>query len=337
MRAGLPFALLVLTLSSVAAGQADVQRVVLLRPGEDDAVLVDAFHRVEAELRIHRFETEVVEADPGAEPSAVLGQVAEAEKALASIGFVRHAGKTSVEVWLVDRVSGKTTMRRLEVGKSRDAANVLAIRTVDLLRMSLSEYDPEEPPPPDVVGVERRPLPEAVQKLATPETSFRLRVEAMSVYDGPAFGFAYGPALGIHHVSAPLEFGVMLAGPLLGGEVETSLGTASVWQELGWLEARLAAVERARFRLQFSAGGGVHLMQARGQANPPLLSRSDSVVSAIGALGLHAELGVSRSVGFAASVRALGLFPPLGVAVLSEREELGIPLFVASLGVTVGW
>lgn len=337
MRAGWPFALVFLAVTSAAEGAEAVQRVVILEPRDDDAVLVDAFHRVEAELHIHHFETEVVDEDAGTAPSDVLGQVAEASGALASIGFVRHAGKTSVEVWLVDRVSGKTTMRRLEVGKSPDAANVLAIRTVDLLRMSLGEYDPEEPPPPDVVNVERRPLPPAVQELATPETSYRLRIEAMSLFDGREFGFAFGPALGIHYVSAPIELGVMLAGPLIGAELETSLGSASVWQELGWLEVRLTPLERARFRLAFSAGAGVHLMQARGQANPPLVSESDAVVSALGALGAHAELGVSRTVAFAASLRALGLLPPPGVAVLSEREKLGVPLLVASLGVTVGW
>jgi hypothetical protein len=337
MRTGLPFALVVLALTSKLEASADAQRVVLLKPADDDAVLVDAFHRVEAELRIHDFETAVVTAEPGAAPSEQLGAAAEAAQALASIGFVRRAGKTSVDVWLVDRVSGKTTMRRLEVGKSGDAANVLAIRTVDLLRMSLSEYDPEAPPPADVVGVERRPLPKAVATLAAPEPSFRLRVEAMGVFDGPAFGFAYGPALGIHHVSAPLEIGLMLAGPLVGADVQTSLGSASVWQELGWLEAKLRVFDERRFVAALSLGAGVHLMQARGQADPPLLSQSDNVWSGLGALGLHGELGLSRNVGLAAAVRALALLPALGVAVADEREELGVPLVVASLGVSVGW
>src|SRR5688572_11285544 len=98
MRAGLPFALVVLALASTAAGAGDVQRVVLLRPGDDDPVLIDAFHRVEAELKIHHFETQVVAADPGASPSELLGEVAEASGALASIGFVRRAGKTSIDV-----------------------------------------------------------------------------------------------------------------------------------------------------------------------------------------------------------------------------------------------
>jgi hypothetical protein len=336
MRTGLPFVLLALALTSTAAAS-DGKRVVLVWPPGDDPVLADAFHRVEAELRIHHFDAEVVALDTGTEPSEALGAVAEKSDALASIAFVRHAGKTSVEVWLVDRVNGKTTMRRLEVGQSRDAANVLAIRTVDLLRMSLSEYDPEEPPPADVVGVERDPLPAAVKELAEPETSFRLRVEAMSLFDGPGFGFAYGPGLGIHYVSAPLEIGLMLAGPLIGAEVETSLGSASVWQELGWLEARLRLLEQSRFELGSSAGAGVHLMQARGQANSPLISRSDSVWSSLGALGLHGELGLSRTVALAASARAIFLLPALGVAVAGEREELGVPLFVASLGVVVGW
>jgi hypothetical protein len=337
MRAGLPFALLALCLTATAWASGANPRVVLMRPSTDDPVLNDAFNRVEAELRIHDFQTLTVPTETGKPPAEALGRVAEESGALASIGFVRQADTTSVEIWLVDRVSGKTTMRKLEVKKSGDAASVLAIRTVDLLRMSLSEYDAETPPPPDVVGVERRPLPEAVTTLTTEETRVRLRVEAMGVYDGAAFGFAYGPALGLHFVSAPLEIGLMLAGPLIGAELETELGSASVWQELGWLDVRVAVYERNDSRLSLSAGAGVHLMQARGQARAPLVSLSDSVWSSLGALGAHGELGLSRSVALAASVRAVALLPELGVAVATERETLGQPLVLASLGVTVGW
>jgi hypothetical protein len=129
----------------------------------------------------------------------------------------------------------------------------------------------------------------------------------------------------------------VLAGPLLGAEVETSLGEASVWQQLGWLEARLRVLDRRRFVVALSAGAGAHWLQARGQASPPLLSQSDDVWSALGTLGAHGDLSLSRSVGLSASLRAVALLPPAGVAVASERAELGVPMLVASLGVAVGW
>ncbi|HEX3594105.1 MAG TPA: hypothetical protein VHU80_03355, partial [Polyangiaceae bacterium] len=45
----------------LSASLATAERVVLVRPPSVDATLVDAWHRLEAELRIHRFDTDVVD------------------------------------------------------------------------------------------------------------------------------------------------------------------------------------------------------------------------------------------------------------------------------------
>src|SRR5689334_22652089 len=97
----------------VPAFAAQAQRVAVVRPGSDDPLLLDAFNRLRAELHLHKFETAEVEPEDAGEDPDALALAAQSTDALASIAFVRHGGKRSVEVWLADRVSGKITMRTL--------------------------------------------------------------------------------------------------------------------------------------------------------------------------------------------------------------------------------
>ena len=106
------------------------QRVVLVPPVADDAILNDAFNRLRAELNIHRFDVQVVDAPLGPEPTEALTRIAQEADALASIALLHREGQAIVQIWLVDRVSGKATMRALQVDPGGDAANLLAIRAV---------------------------------------------------------------------------------------------------------------------------------------------------------------------------------------------------------------
>src|SRR6266498_583506 len=168
------------------------QRVVLLRPADVDAVLVEAFNRLHAELRLQHFEVTIVDANVEARSPDALEEAAKRADALATISFVRHGSKTKVDVWLADRVSGKTTIRTIEPPGGTDVPNVLAIRAVDLLRTSLREFG-GEPPPPDVVGVVATPPPDSVRALvAPPRPTWEIRAEGILLWDGPSFGAALG-------------------------------------------------------------------------------------------------------------------------------------------------
>jgi hypothetical protein len=228
-------------------------------------------------------------------------------------------------------------MRRLEVGRTSDAASLLSIRAVDLLRASLLEAEPGRQPPPDVVGVDRKPMPKAVRALAAPRRSqYALRVEGMALFDGAGLGFAFGPGLGFHRSFGPFELGLMLAGPLMGTRFETERGTASARQELAWLDAKLSLYEAAPLEAGLDLGLGAHLLQAEGQAEPPLRSRSDGVWGLLGSLGAHARLDLTAATALGLSVRALGVLPRQGIALSSDRVELSQPLLSASAGVIVG-
>lgn len=320
-----------------AATPARAERVAVIRPDETDAVLMDAFNRLRAELEIHHFEAQVVDAKPADVTPEMLERTAQEIDAIASIALVHHGSSTSVDVWLVDRLSGKTTMRRLDVGQTRDASSVLAIRAVDLLRASLEEFEPGEKPPPEVVGVDRRPTPAAVQTLtAPPSPTTSLQVDGVAMFTGPGLGFCFGPSLALHQIWDRFELGLVFAGPLLGTSYEGNLGNASSRQEAGWVQARYMVWRAAPFELGFDGGVGMHFLQAEGQPKPPAVSDSSSVHGFMGTLSTHMRLSLSASTAIGLSLRAMALLPRQGVAVLDEEALLLQPLLSASLGAIVG-
>jgi hypothetical protein len=331
---------------------AHAQRVALVRPAANDPVLVDAFNRLRAELHIHHFDEQVVatEADgvtttePPSLPFQELARIAQRTEALAAIAFVRDIDKTSVDVWLLDRISGKATMRTLEIEPTQDAASILAIRAVDLLRASLREFRAGERPPNDVAGVDRRPVPPAIEAFAyvpPSRSTFALEVDAMLLDDRPNFGLAYGPQVGfLYRAADRIELGLVLAAPLVGGKWKTGESSASVRQEIGWAEARFMVFGTSRFELAFHLGLGAHLMQVQGQAPPPQLSSSDQVSSWLGTAGLRGQLILSPHAALALSARAIALTPRPGVAVEQEGARdtsiLELPILALSAGLVVG-
>jgi hypothetical protein len=319
------------------AAEVHAQRVVLVRPQKDDPVLTDAFNRLGAELELHRFEAEIVDRDIGPSPSEALAEIAKSTGALASIAFIHQSDRTSVQLWLADRVSGKTTMRSIDVGSGPDTSSVLAIRAVDLLRASLQEFEPGERPPPDVAGVDPAPVPLAVTELAAePDDGFLLRAGALSLIEGGSFGFAFGPTLGIFHRSGILELGLGGAGPLVGARYETPNGSATIRQELVWGEGRLRVLDSPAFDVDASIGLGAHFMQADGQAVPPLVSRSDDLWTGFAALGAHGELSLFARVAMGIGARAVGLWPPVGVAVDRQSAVMSPVVLEASATLAVG-
>lgn len=315
---------------------AHAERVAVVRPDPSDPVLMDAFNRLKAELGIHQFDAVVVIRTLADAPGEALAEIARHSGALASIAFVQHGSKASVDVWLVDRLSGKTSMRRLEVGQTADAPSVLAIRAVDLLRASLLELDSGKRPPPDVVGVDPGPVPEAARALASPPMpQYALRVEGMALFYGTELGLAYGPAVGVHRGLGRFELGVVLAGPLIGTEFRAQRGSASTIQALGWVEGRVSAWRSRVFEIGLGLGFGAHGLWARGQAEPPLISRSDSVWGVLGSVGAHARLNLSQAAALGFGLRALGVMPKPGVALATEQVVPEQPFLSASAGIVV--
>ncbi len=328
----------VVLLGCAIARQALAQPVVLVRPQARDPELTDAFNRLGAELRIHHFDTVVVDAELGPNPASALEAIAREQRAFASIAFVQRDGSAVLDVWLLDRVTGKVSMRSLDVSHSRDAASLIAVRAVDLLRASLQELAPGDKPPQDVVGAEPQPAPEAAIELAAPaEPRWSLAAEAALLAAGSRFGLGLGPMLGVaYRPLAALELGLLAHGTLLGQELDTASGRASVREELCFVEARAPVLRAGRLRVAPALAFGAAFLQAQGQPEQPLIAQSGQVWAALLGLGLHAELRLLTRLSLCASLRALLPAPRLGVAVGRDQARLALAIWQLSTGVAVG-
>jgi hypothetical protein len=312
------------------------QRVVLVPPTANDAMLSDAFNRLQAELNIHHFDIQVVNVEIGPDPTDALTRIAQEADALASIALLHHEGQTIVQVWLVDRVSGKATMRALQVDPGGDAANLLAIRAVDLLRASLREFNPDEKPPADVVNVDRRAVPVVVRKLAErPPPVFALRAEAIALYERPRLGFGVGPAIGgAYRLGEALELGLMVAGPIVGVRFNTPEGTTTIRQELAWAETRWHFVRTPRLSLGLGLMAGALLVNAQGQSEA-LVGHSASLWGFLAGLGAHSQLHLAPRIAVECSLRAIGTAPKLGFRMDNQQTIMGLPILAGSVGLRV--
>lgn len=313
------------------------QSVVLVRPPVSDKVLVEAFNRLRGELGAQNFEVVVVDAPDGASTPEAIERLAQDKGAFAAISFARREDTTTADVWLADRTTGKTTVRTLALTGVSDAPSVLAVRSVDLLRESLRELSTEKAPPPEVVHVDRRPVPPAVRAFVQSEPpAWRLRLEGTALGETAGISVGYGVGLALsRRLSERFRLGVALAGPLIGGSYRASTGTASVRQELAWLELDAAAYRAGPFALAGVLGAGAYHLEARSEVEPPLVSRADQVTSFAATLGLLLELRATEAVSAQAGMSALVLAPRPGVAVAGERTLFREPLVRAYAGMGV--
>ncbi len=312
------------------------QRVALARPTEGDPLLVEAFNRLGAELRLQDFQIAIL--DPAdLRASDTIGVLAKRASAVAGVVVFRHDGRLAVDVWLDDGTADRMVVHRLEPAAGSELPNVVAIRTVDLLKASLREQSSRHPI--DTPRVDREPLPDVARAPeALPDRPWEVRAEGVAIYDGATLGMAVGAALGLaRRISGPLRVGVLISGPLAGARWETSEGTALVRQQVGWIELRLAWFQSSRIDLGASAAIGAHHLTAVGNAKRPLLSQTDQVWSLAGTLGVDGSFRFTSNTGATIGMRAMGLSPRPGVGVGTSATVLQLPLLSASVGLLVAF
>ncbi len=313
-----------LLLSSAALAQ----RVLLVTPPATDPALYEAFGRLRAEVELQRFEVEVLPNAGEALSPDVLEAEAQARGAFAAISLERSKSGTTADIRIVDRVTGKTTTRRLSIESTGDGPTLLAIRAVDLLRVSLLELSPGERPPADVVGVEAAPPAPEVVQFAAHERRFQVQLGGLSLVS-PTLGASLGVTASLRARPVPrMTVGASLGGTLEHGEFRTASGAATVRQEL--LLAHVSwsfgePVPGARWEWGPEVAVGAVHVEATGQVEQPLVSRTDQGWSAAAALGMKAERFFNDTLSVAGQVSALGLFPQPVIAV-DEKESSPLAL-----------
>ena len=316
---------------------AEAQRIALVRPPDADAALLEVFNRLSAELRLQDFEVEIL--DTGGEPRSAeaLAEVARRTSAVATVRFVRRGDNSAVDVWLGPRAGAAPAIQTIEPPGGIDAPNVLAIRTVDLLRTTLREFGAGSRSPPAAVTPDVKPPPPPPPPPARPP-NWKIRAEGVILWNRPTLGLAYGAALGLtRRIVDHVEIGLAAAGPIVVGENwATSEGEASIRHMLGWAEARFSGWSAGPFLVGASLGAGVFRMEVQG-IRPSDRSTGDQVWSFAGMVDAHLELPLGGSAALGLAARAIGLTPRPAVGVGTTNAVIQFPLLGASAGLLVGF
>jgi hypothetical protein len=277
-------ALLLLASISAAADEPALV-VVLVEPGGEALA-----GRVQAELRALGFGVQT--ASPTDSGAGALESTARAAHAAAAIRIVRSDQRA--QVWVADRITGKTLLRELEVAPGEDPESVLAIRAVELLRASLLEVEASHPSRGEVKPsvVVRRVVATTHAAPEPPEPTF-----ALAVGFGPQLMPTMSPSLHALVAAAwmPSRFGLeaTLLLPVLPGEVCAAEGCARVTAGLLAGGLRVAwTSDVARIHPELGAGFAGGLLHAEGTPVAPFVAASSNA----GVVAAYVRLGVSVSL-----------------------------------------
>ena len=256
--------------------------------------------RVMAEIESLGFRAEQL--DPAAAPASRASLEASA-RAVGAIAAIRAVpSERGVEVWITDRVTGKTVLREMvDDGGTPDRDAALALRAVELLRASLLEVALPAPPPGEVP--------------ATPEIREKMRVPAPAAPAAPPPpAERASPALRLS-----LAPGVLLSPGGFGAAVDIHLGLA--WMPSEHVGAiGFAAIPLTSPRIERSQGSADLSVLLAGGGARFLLAARDSPWAASVDLGLTAvslwSTGVA-SAGFRANGSAAVAVSPFGSLGLS--------------------
>jgi hypothetical protein len=262
--------------------------------------MIETLVRLKGELTSAGFDTEIVDgAAAGSAPADARGaleQLAGRRGADAVVAIVGDLAPDSVEVWVIDKVTGKSVVRRVpfEPAAAR-ASETLAIRAIELLRSSFLEIDlaahdrqnasGAAPPPAvvrfvDVERVERRP------------ERFGVEVGGAAIMSLDGVGPALLPLVRFDWVLGPtLVAQAALAGLGTRPTVETQVGSAAVAQAYGLLGGSVRFRAGARLRPFAALSAGVLRTSVEGRPDATTdLGHAPSQWSFLVDAGLGAEL-----------------------------------------------
>lgn len=278
----------------VGAAVARAASVMIVRPANSPPVMVETLVRLKGELTSAGFETEIVDsaASPG-DSRVGLEQLAARRGADAVVAIVGDLSPDSVEVWVIDKVTGKSVVRRVpfEAADAR-ASTTLAIRAIELLRSSFLEIDlaahdrrNAPAPPPAVVR-----FVEAEQLARHPER-FGVEVGGAATMSVDGVGPALLPL--VRFDWAPRAWFVAqatLAGLGTRATVAGDAGSAQVAQAYGLLGGAVRFREGGRLRPVVALAAGALRTSVEGRAEAPNQGRVVDQWSFLVDAGVGAQL-----------------------------------------------
>jgi hypothetical protein len=311
--------------------------VVLCAPGDRFGL------RLVAELESLGFRASVIDPSNAPASRAELEASARAAGAIAAIRAV--PSERGVEVWIADRVTGKTVLRDLANDRgSPELDDALALRVVELLRASLLEIAlpipsrGEVPATPEI----REKMSISVPTAAAPEPPPKLHVAlAPGVLVSPGgFGASASLAIGLDWMPSD-HVGVfaLAAIPLTSAHVVGAEGSADLTILLAGGGARFGfASPASTVWPSLDIGLCAVSLRSVGTASAGFVASSPSAVAASPFARLGLSVAPTARLRLRADVLA-GVVAP-GVSIQFARHEIatwGRPLVLSTIGVDFGW
>jgi hypothetical protein len=290
--------------------------------------------RIREELLAGGFEVTLVDPGPGADPISIAGAVQRQRGSVATIALLGDPELGPSELWILDRVGGQAEVRRIAAPTDDPAhvPEVLAIRTIELLRASALKLLVESSQPPRVAVA--APTPPVAPPSPPPAPAPVLRLEAgLALWQslgGP--GPAALPTARLRlTLRAPLFVRLTLAGLGSRPRVTTAQGSAEVEQDLGLVEIGLAFRLQRRWSPFVSLGAGALHVGSVGEGVYPYRGIDDSRWAGLVAGGVGLVFALGGRAAMALEVQA-ALAAPHPVVRFSgtDAATIGRPALLAT-------
>ena len=303
-------------------------RVVLIKDADETTILP----RLHAELAGLGLDVRTVAKNETEQLPSDLIEAARATSAVAAFRIVVAGDRA--DVWIADRVTGKVVLREMLPRGPKIDGRVVALRAVELLRVSLMELDvhraTQGEPPPAVTLTETSGLLQDLERFSlTADSSFLWSPGGC----GPGIGVAAAVAWRPTWIGARLFGGSVLA----PATITRPEGTGEVTTRWLGLDAVLQP-RRTRIRWRPRAGLGVAALATnlRGVATGPRPSNQQTVYtfSPVASLDLgwavHSRVRVALGAAYFRPLRSVDI-----LVAGSSVGSYGRDIFLANLGVDI--
>jgi hypothetical protein len=320
------------------AGRALAERVVLLRPAEEQPELSELFNRLQGELRMQGFDAKVTTSQNRVNFED-MQRLAEAANAEACIALTTVSGQPTVQLWFVERLSARPQSLSFSGGVDEEAALVLPLRTVELLRSGVLERRDPDPSRELVVSKVAAPVPPkpAVTNRRAARVERKMNAQILV---GPSYGTlserpfpAMFLALGAE-LRRPYSMALYFGFPISSSTHESERATARFSSVSFGGEVRVEHAFTSRpIRVQALSGIGGARISATAAASEPLHPLRSTGWVATAHIGTAAWLDVHPRLSLGGAVRLGGYLPRPVVQVENQELTLGRPtldLFVGA-------
>jgi hypothetical protein len=299
--------------------------VALIEDPSDTSILP----RLRAELAGLGLDVRLVAKKPGEQLPRDLIDAARNTDAVAAFRIV--VDEAHADVWIADRVTGKVVLREMLPRGAQMDGRVVALRAVELLRVSLLELDArrppvDEPPAPVTLPASSALLEDLERASLTAATSLLWSPGGTSPAIGVAAAAAWRPSwVGVRLFGGSMLAPATLSRPEGDGDLTTSwLGMDAIAQP-----RRARMIWRPRVGFGFAALS----TEVRGNANPSWISKQKRVYTwspvASAELGwaVHTRVRVSLGICYFRPVRSVDL-----LVAGNTVADYGRNILIANLG-----